>query len=180
MSTLARCWILAVLLLVPTVASAQERGDVGVFMGYPNLGFIWHVSDKIAIRPEIDFSFSDNEIDSSFGNSSDATSWNVEFGASALLYLNSADRLRTYVAPQFSYARASTDSGSNILGGLVGNTYGFAGLFGAQYSLNDRFSVFGELGLGYSHISSESDLTGRTGTSSNVSLRRGVGVILYF
>ena len=41
----------------------------------------------------------------------------------------------------------------------VGNNYGFAGLFGAQYSLNDRFSLFGELGLRYVHSTTEGVLT---------------------
>ena len=29
-------WILATLVFLPSVAAAQERGDVGVFMGYPS------------------------------------------------------------------------------------------------------------------------------------------------
>ena len=36
MSKLVVRWILATLVFFPSVAAAQERGDVGVFMGYPN------------------------------------------------------------------------------------------------------------------------------------------------
>ena len=73
-------WILATLVFFPCVAAAQERGDVGVFMGYPSLGLIWQVSDKVALRPEISFDVSSTEIDSVFTDSGKGTSWNIGFG----------------------------------------------------------------------------------------------------
>jgi opacity protein-like surface antigen len=173
-----RSWMFVALLFVPSVAAAQEPGDVGVFMGYPNLGLVWHVSEKVAIRPEISFSSTSTEVDSSFGGTGTSHNWNVKFGASALLFLNDADRLRTYVAPQFTYTRSETETNSS-LSAAVGNTYGLAGLFGTQYSLNDRFSVFGELGLGYTHVTT-SDLIGTASKADNWGTRTGVGVILYF
>ena len=158
MSKGARRWMFVALLVVPSVAAAQEPGDVGVFMGYPNLGLIWQVSEKVAIRPEISFSWGSTDIDSGFGGSGTSHSWSVGFGASALLYLSNADRLRTYVAAQFTYDRSEAESGISGTR-AVGNTYGFAGLFGAQYSLNDRFSMFGELGLRYVHSTTEGVLS---------------------
>ena len=175
----AHRWMLVALLFLPSVAAAQERGDVGVFMGYPNLGFVWQVSDKVAIRPEISFSSTSTEIESNFGGSGTSHIWSVGFGASALLYLNDADRLRTYLAPQFTYNRADVETDDSI-NGTDSDSYGFAGLFGAQYSLNDRFSIFGELGLGYSHSSTESPLSSTTSKSDRWSTRTGVGVILFF
>jgi hypothetical protein len=171
-------WLFVALLFVPSVAAAQEPGDVGVFMGYPSLGLIWHVSERVAIRPEISFSSTSTEIDSPFGGIGTSHNWNVKVGASALVYLNDADRLRTYVAPQFTYVRTKGETSSS-LSELVANTYGFAGLFGAQYSLNDRFSVFGELGVGYTHAST-GDRIGTDSQADNWGTRTGVGVILYF
>jgi hypothetical protein len=177
-STSKSRWLLVALLLVPSVTAAQEPGDVGVFMGYPSLGFVWHVSERVAIRPEISFSSTSTEFDSSVGGTGTSHNWNVKFGGSALLYLDDADRLRTYVAPQFTYTRTNGET-SSALSSIVGNSYGFAGLFGAQYSLNDRFSMFGELGLGYTHVST-SDLIGTASKADNWGTRTGVGVILYF
>ena len=179
MSTSAHRWMLVALLFVPSVAAAQERGDVGVFMGYPNLGFVWQVSDKVAIRPEISFSSTSTEIESNFGGSGTSRIWSVGFGASALLYLNDADRLRTYLAPQFTYNRSDVDASNNV-NGTVSDSYAFIGSFGTQYSLNDRFSIFGELGLGYSHTNTESEISGTTSKGDRWSTRTGVGVILYF
>ena len=171
--------ILVALLLVPSVAPAQEPGDVGVFMGYTSLGLIWQVSEKVAIRPEISFSSSSGELDSALGLSSSSDAWSVEFGVSALLYLNNADRLRTYVAPQFTYTHSDASS-SGLLGESAGNAYALGGLFGAQFSLNDRFSVFGELGVSYAHATSDMDFSGTKSTRDSWGTRTGVGVILFF
>ena len=131
MAKSASRWMLVALLFVPSVAAAQEPGDVGVFMGYPNLGLIWQVTEKVAIRPEISFSYGSTDIDSVFGVPGTTHNWSIEFGASALLYLSDTDRLRTYLAPQFTYSRSEASSSTRTVG-AVGNTYGFAGLFGAQ------------------------------------------------
>ena len=173
--------LLVALLLVPSVAAAQDPGDVGVFMGYPSLGFVWQLSEKVAIRPEISFatSTSDFDTDNPLGVSSSSDAWSIEFGASALLYLNDDDRLRTYVAPRFAYAHSDASS-SSVLGESAGSSYEFAGLFGGQYSLNDRFSVFGEVGVGYAHATSEFELSGAKTTRDSWGPRTGVGVILSF
>ena len=170
-------WLFVALLFVPSVAAAQQPGDVGVFMGYPSLGLVWQVSEKVAIRPEIAFSSTSSEVNSSFSTGT-SHGWNLRVGGSALFYLKDADRLRTYVAPQFSYSRTHTETSSS-LSEAAGNTYGFAGLFGAQYSLNDRFSVFGELGVSYTH-STLSDLIRTDSKADNWGTRTGVGVILFF
>ena len=55
-----------------------------------------------------------------------------------------------------------------------------AGSFGAQYAMGSKFSVFGEVGLGYSRsISPTSSIYSKT-TSTTWSTRTGVGVIVYF
>ena len=177
MSKLVVRWILATLVFFPSVAAAQERGDVGVFMGYPSLGLIWQASDKVALRPEISFDFSSSEVDSVFTGTGEAESWNIGVGATALFYLSDADKLRTYIAPQFIYSRS--EFGRTGTDGPEANAYGLAGLFGAEYSPTPRFGVFGELGVGYSHQSTKSG-TSSDQTSDSFGTRAGVGVILYF
>ncbi|HZT76028.1 MAG TPA: hypothetical protein VFA27_05185 [Vicinamibacterales bacterium] len=110
-------------------AAAQDAGQVGLTMGYPaSIGVIWHVSDRVAVRPEISLqqiaSMSTSVITSSIGFGSDVTTvtnttqtttdqWAVGVGASALFYVHRWDALRTYVSPRFVYTRnASTNVGS--------------------------------------------------------------------
>ena len=121
------------------------------------------------------------DIDSVFGVPATTHNWSIEFGASALLYLSDTDRLRTYLAPQFTYTRSEASSSTGTIG-AVGNSYGFAGLFGAQTPLNDRFSVFGELGVGYTHDTNTTGrvLSGLDTKRDSWGTRTGVGVILYF
>jgi hypothetical protein len=54
------------------------------------------------------------------------------------------------------------------------------GSFGAQYALGRRFSVFGEVGLGYSRQSLRSPLSQTRSEAHAVTTRSGAGVILYF
>jgi hypothetical protein len=178
MSKLVVRWILATLVFFPSVAGAQERGDVGVFMGYPSLGLIWQVSDKVALRPQISFDVSSAEVDSVFTGTGKAESWDIGFGATALFYLSDADRLRTYIAPQFTYSRS--EGGRVDTDGTTTDSYSFAGLFGAEYSPTRRFGVFGELGVGYDRQTSDAGSGSANIKSNNFGTRAGVGVILYF
>ena len=48
--------------LTATPASAQEAGDVGVTVSAPSaIGIIWHVTPRVAIRPDLAFSFSESD-----------------------------------------------------------------------------------------------------------------------
>ena len=162
-------------------ADAQEKGQAGITMGYPaSVGVLWHLSERVAIRPEFSFSSSD----SSSAAILDARSefWSVGTGVSVLFYTPVRDNLRTYVAPRFSYTRTHGDS--NITTSTA-TSYSIAGMFGAHYSLGRRFGVFGEVGFGYARQtgSSTSELlpqTGITNHSDSIGTRSGVGVVLYF
>ena len=162
-------------------AEAQEKGQAGITMGYPaSVGVLWHLSERVAIRPEFSFSNSD----SSSAALLDASSqfWTLGTGVSVLFYTPVRDNLRTYVAPRFSYIRTHGDS--NITTSTT-TSYSIAGMFGAHYSLGRRFGVFGEVGLGYARLtgSSMSDLipqTRITNHSDSIGTRSGVGVVLYF
>jgi len=186
-------------------AAAQDAGSVGLTMGYPaSIGVIWHVSDRIALRPEVSLTQISSTSTSiitiavpggtNLSTTTQAVSdqWSVGYGASALIYLQRWDSLRTYVSPRFQYARGTststtTSSASSFVPiapsttEFAQNAYFFSGSFGAQYNLGPHFALFGELGFGFQHASSESDQAG-AGSSEGHTLgtRSGVGVILYF
>ena len=161
-------------LVLTTPVAAQEAGKVGVTMGFPeSVGIIWHATDRVAVRPEFSFGWSstDNDLFESDGTSFGA-------GLSALFYVRKWDSLATYVSPRYTFTRSTrsfegpfTDGEADATSHLV------SGSFGAQYWLGDRFSAFGEIGLGYSR-SNDGDEDGSTGSS--LSTRSSVGVVFYF
>jgi opacity protein-like surface antigen len=175
-------------LTVPAAALAQEPGDIGVTMGYPGgIGIVYHVSDRVAIRPEITFSATSGDSESSLSTTeSDSTA--VGIGGSVLFYLKEWDKLQSYFAPRYTYTHASTSSTSTPQLPAIGaiesttttNAHAFVGTFGAQYALHERFSVFGEVGAGYTHQRATSDISGIESTTSQFTTRTGVGVIFYF
>ena len=173
------------LLLAVADASAQDKGDTGITMGYPaSVGFVFHLSDRFAIRPELNLNKTTAETASMFGDSS-AENSTVAVGASALFYLRPTDKLRPYVTPRYVFSRARNSSdaptGRNESTATV-HTVG--GSFGAQYPLHDRFSVYGEVGVSHSFDSRNTAVAPGLGDlrSENrvTGTRSGVGVIFYF
>ena len=68
--------------LMTTPVAAQEKGDMGLTISAPSaIGVIWHVSEKVAVRPEVSFSFS--ETDGDRANVSDIKTHMVTLGGSA-------------------------------------------------------------------------------------------------
>lgn len=188
---------LIIVLAVSAVAHAQDQSRFGVVVAYPgSIGAEWHVSSRIAIRP--DFVFSINSSDSSntvsspvvaLVSSSDARAIGV--GVSALFYVKQWDALRMYVSPRFGYIRTTNNSTTTISlpGGSSqelrnrNSTYVTSGSLGGQYMLGRRFSVFGEAGVAYSDLSTslEGGFTPQIETSGwSVASRAGVGVVIYF
>jgi hypothetical protein len=182
--------VLGLLLCACATANAQEAGQVGITMGYPgSIGFIWHVSDGVAVRPEIAFSTA------SSNNEFSADTTTVSVGASGLFYVAKWDHVRAYVSPRLSYGRTTSDSAGTIGIALKNSTYIVIGSFGAQYTAHKRFAIFGETGLGYSRSSSSTTTViipivlppgleparpTTTTISTGFSTRTGVGVIFYF
>jgi hypothetical protein len=146
---------------------------------------------------------------SSSSSGSRSTSTGVGLGISGLFYIGKWDALRAYVAPRFVYSRNSGTfeyTSERFVNPSPGAPFGplipvmvttttkrtftgksGSGLFGASYSLHQRFSVFGEVGFGYetSDMSStstpERDIDFSIGFKSHGwSTRTGVGVIFYF
>ncbi len=192
----------AITMLLPAVAAAQDTPRFGLVMGYPaQVAVLWTVSDRFAIRPEVNWNRTTTEtvttpmiftgtglVPTSLTTTSKLNT--VGTGVSALVYLHTRDALRTFLTPRFTYARGTTSSDFSVtLPGLgpapaetTTSTYTVAGSLGAQYSVAKHFGIFGELGLQYGHNSSSpsSSLLVTDAKQTTVGLRSGVGVILFF
>jgi hypothetical protein len=167
---------------LPSEALAQEKGKIGVTMGYPAaIGVLWHVTENVAIRPEFDFSWSSSE--SEF---SESDSLGFASGVSALIYTSRGDNLATYFSPRYSFVRSSanrTFEGAQFIEPEIETTtrgHAFTGSMGAQYFLGSRFSVFGELGLSYTRTTQTNDRDDSEPRTSTFGLGSSVGIVLYF
>src|SRR5438067_11504419 len=97
---------LTAIVVVPRAARAQNEPRVGLTMGYPSsVGVIWHMTNRVAVRPEITFARTTGD---SIGNDlpgaspiSTSDSTGVGTGISALFYVHRWDALRTYISPRF-------------------------------------------------------------------------------
>ena len=138
--------------LMATPASAQEAGHVGVTVSAPSaIGVIWHVTPRVAIRPDLSFSFNESDAEVT-----DISSQSFSLGGSVLFYTGRWDNLQTYVTPRLSYSWSSSSiegSGSKL--DATQDGWGLSGSFGAQYTLGTRFAVFAEAGLLYSSQTTE-------------------------
>ena len=193
-------------ILPATSATAQEKGQVGVTMGYPaTVGVLWQVADRVAVRPEISLSQNSGTATSTrtisvFGQvqttetqvSSDNMA--VGTGVSGLFYLWKREAVSMYVTPRYTYTRVTSSQQLSFdsLPELVTTSHFISGSFGAQYALGRRFAVFGEIGIGYTRTAQDSSstldsspvsssITSRTVTTTRgVSTRSAAGVVLYF
>ena len=175
------CVLSLLLCISSATASAQDKGDTGLAISIPTaVGVIWHPSDRLAVRP--DFTFGLTESDGE-GSIPDISSRSFTFGIGALLYTHRWDELRTYVSPRFSYsqARDSSRSANPLLpeSEITNSTYSATGSFGAQYSLSRKFSVYGEVGFGYTR-GRLSGLLGLESTQQTWGTHSGVGLVFYF
>lgn len=178
-------------------AAAQEAGDVGVTMGYPGaVGVVWHVTEGFALRPDVSLASSTSESETtatgllggtSLTSTNKSDGWGATVGLSALVTVRTIDRLRLYLTPRVAYSHSTSDNETGLTGSLAeftATTKGIiaSGSFGAQYSLHDRFAIFGELGVQYSGLTTTSDFPGsRSETdSTSLGLRSAVGVTFYF
>jgi Outer membrane protein beta-barrel domain len=175
--------LLPVLFVAQSVpALAQDTGNVGISMGYPaSVGVVFQVTDSVALRPEISFTRISSDSDSAFGDIN-TSNYTYEIGISGLLYLGRWDKLRAYVAPGYAYRRTG---GSNEIdfppiASTTVSGHSFLGSFGAQYSLHEKFSVFGEAGLRYFTQQTRSSFSNGGVEFRSIGSRGAVGVIFYF
>ena len=168
--------------LMTTPVAAQEKGDTGLTISAPSaIGVIWHVSEKVAVRPEVSFSFSGTDAENSA--LTDISSHSVSLGGSALFYMGRWDNLRTYFSPALTYSWAgSSAQGSGPDLESSQNGWGLSGSLGAQYTLGTRFGVFVEAGLNYTSTSAETptSILNLERTIWSFGSRAAVGGTLYF
>jgi hypothetical protein len=195
---------LAIVVLSSGAATAQERGQFGIGMGYPgSISLVWHIADAVAVRPDFRFRSTGGS------NDNETTTTTVAFGISGLWYFARHDALRMYAAPRFEYAHTSLEYEISLaIPGLSpqelsafglpiarvpptletsASSKTFSGSFGAQYAIHKRFSVFGEAGVEYQKIGrpeflgSLSSLIQRsTDRPHSWGTQSAVGVIVYF
>ncbi len=192
--------ICCMVLVSCTAAFAQQKGQKGITLGLPgSVGFVWHVSDSFAIRPEASVSFMSGHSNPTEVNeflvdpvsaSSSGSAWGL--GASALFYVHRKDAVSLYLSPRFTYSRTSTTSESSSAGltrttEITTSVYSGSASFGVQYALSSRFSLFGELGIVYSdqrNSASYSGLPVASGETSSTArtwgTRTGIGAAIYF
>ena len=167
---------------VAVSAHAQDSGRVGLTTGYPAvIGIQWHLSDSIAVRPEVSFTSTGSSSESLVDATTDFTTFNT--GVSVLFYSPLRDDLKMYVAPRFAYGRTS---GSGDIVESITNIYSISGSFGGHYGLGRRLAVFGEAGVQYSHQTGSITTTispgllRTTNRGDVVGTRTAVGVVIYF
>jgi len=170
-----------------TPAFAQDKGQVGVNLGFPTVGVTWHVTETVAVRPEFTLMFGSSSSTQGSGvEGSEQDTWGLGFGVGALFYLREWDSVRGYIAPRFAIVHSSTDSISTTSDSRresSGNNYDLGAMAGVQYALSSRLNVFGELGLGYSNRHSGTEAIGSViieTDSWSISPRSAIGLIVYF
>ena len=187
-------------LLRPGVSAAQDTPRFGVVMGYPaQVGVVWTIGDRFAIRPELNWTHTTTEatsIATIFNGTSVTTntvtttneSNAIGAGASALFYVATHDNLRTYLSPRFAYARTTISVAPPALASDLSpvnpttTSYAVSGSLGAQYNMAKRFGIFGEIGLAFTRTTLSTGLTTvlPSNKSRSTGLRSGAGVILFF
>ena len=173
--------------LIPSTASAQAKGKMGVTMGFPaSAGLLWHVTEDVAVRPEVSFGWNSSE-----AGASEAEGSNFTTGASVLFYLRKCDNMAAYASPRYAFGRSTSTSISSFGGESerTSHSHLFSGSFGAQYWLGERFSVFGELGLVYQRSTADANLdvppdlpfeVFTESRSRSFASRSAAGVVFYF
>jgi hypothetical protein len=164
--------------LVPASALAQGDPKTGVVMSSAgSVAVIWHASDRVAVRPEIAFSVGSETITPDLGITvapETSTQHSVSVGASVLFYTARWDNVRLYVAPRYFFNHSSFSSSSPIASDASQSAHSVSGSLGAEFAAHRHFALFGEVGLTYSHSSSDESHAHTFGQ------RAAAGAILYF
>jgi hypothetical protein len=174
-------------------ASAQDAGKVGISMAFPtSVGVHFQIAERFAIRPDVSATWTSTDISLGSGLLPDSytnESTHLEFGVSVLIGVARWDDLRAYVAPRVAYRRSTSISPSFSYSPVppystteeeetTSTGYDAGAMFGARYSLGDRFAVFAEAGASYYSLKTPRD--SGTDRSRAFSTTGGVGAILFF
>ncbi len=212
----AALWRIVVLvactLLIARSTRAQEAGKVGVLVSTPtSVGAIWHVSERLAIQPTVNLAWQSIESENSYDidpqllaayggivlyapdalpadRRQEQSSTGITLQITVRWRLAQWGSLRGYVAPSFGRQWSSTsNSGAGFVPASDDTNYQVSGMAGVQYELDERFGLFGEAGLGYSHFSTRRSVATLPGIgSTQESVYRSlatvgrVGFVFYF
>jgi len=163
---------------------AQESGKLGIHLKVTagnEIGGIFHISRKIALRPSVSFERTNrerSEVKTSISADKIETTTMFGTGLSGLYYMGTEDDFAIYVGVNVFYAQLDFKSDYT---GYRNEMYeaGLNGMFGAQHKLGKRASIFGEFGFGFS---GENDQDSRFGTFHSKHfgvINSGIGVIFY-
>jgi hypothetical protein len=202
MRVLFAVWMGGVVVLGGAVAHAQERGQLGLTMGYPTaIGVVWHATDGVGLRADVNVQKTSSELEAGLiGSAGDVDTNSFGFGVAGLFYLGKRDNVSTYFSPRLGYTRTtSSQEVDQIVIPVIpvdlfplplpipreirneSSGFSMSGSFGAQYAPTRRFSVFGEVGVNYATQHSESSsFAAAEAEGSTFGIRSVVGVILYF
>jgi hypothetical protein len=160
-------------------AKAQDAPKMGlVAASSGTVGFIYQFNERLAVRPTLGFSHNSTSTDP-ISSETSSTSWAP--GVSVLFYSQKWDAVRAYVSPGYEYSHTSssfTTTTTTTEG--TANTNLFSGSVGAQYDPHPHFGAFGEVGLAYSHRSSQTVGSTTVGKANAWAIRAAVGAIFYF
>ena len=172
-------------------ASAQQDYRVGLVIGYPaSVGVFWHVSDGVALRPDVTLNGrrqSRRSALSTGGTDRDdpVEGWTTAVGLSALFYLGPPRRPSVLHVPRAAHVWSSTETGlapAAATGSYASESMGFwRRARSARTTPPTGFRLFGELGLGYMgrRVRPASRSCGSRWRRA-VGLRSGVGVVVFF
>lgn len=160
----------------------------------PRVGMTFHVASKLASRPFIGFSQRETEADTEFRLRPEAplrtgtreeNSTELSFGISLLYFLQQRSNFSIYTSPSFGYSNENTDvklSWREEDTEISRNIYHLSLLLGTQFNLSNNFSLFGEIGFGYSASDGKSDNNRETTADSKRwgLINTGIGIIFYF
>ena len=126
-----------ILALGASRVGAQEQGRVALDLGYPPaFALLWRVSDHVALRPELSFSF--------IGGNQSPTQWTVVPGVSALASIHASGALTPYAGARLA--------GFYVKGGTGPEEWLASAVVGARFALQRHFGVSAETGLAYTRL----------------------------
>jgi len=201
------CAVIVLFCALPV--SAQDERPVALAIAFPaEVGVLWQVSDRIALRPDVGFAWSEQTAsfgDDDFGAyTSDSSSRSVTTGLSVLFTVARWEQLRAYLVPRVGYTFLANRSLSNfgtsagvnvVIGGVSGGitqdvqterdeansrAIELSGAFGVQYSLGQRFGVYGETGIAYTSAKYPVRSSGDENRAAAAGIRSAIGVLFRF
>lgn len=180
-----------------TMGLYKTNGTNAMSVGTPTIGVLWHITDMIALAPQVGFLSTGSEDKSGVnaagtGNivEKSTTAWGA--GLEVPIYLTKFNALNFYLAPGFGYTPTSTTTKTtSYTAGTVGTTTEtkskgdyFSGYLavGLQIPVNDQLHVFGKTTIGYaSGTTNGGGVSEKDSTESFFGIQRwAVGAIFYF